>query len=142
MLHVIAAALDGFVSDLQTWLYVDVVQPLLFKVGLMGYDEDTYDALYWVIVGALQVVAMYVLLRPLEALRPVERWANRKEVRVDVIYTLIAKLGIFSLFFFFALRPLFDNVQAWLRLHGIANVNLDYLCRASRPGRSSRSRST
>lgn len=41
MLHVIAAALDGFVSDLQTWLYVDIVQPLLFKVGLMGYDEDT-----------------------------------------------------------------------------------------------------
>ncbi|AIO65785.1 sterol desaturase family protein [Burkholderia oklahomensis] len=127
MLHMIVAALDGFVSDLQTWLYVDVVQPVMFKVGLMDYDEDTYDALYWVIVGALQVVAMYVLLRPLEALRPVEQWANRKEARVDVIYTLIAKLGIFNLFFFFAMQPLFDNFQAWLRLFGISNVNLDYL---------------
>ena len=48
MLHLI----DAFVSDIQTWLYVDVVQPLLFKFNLMDYDEDTYDALYWVIIGA------------------------------------------------------------------------------------------
>ena len=64
----IATALDGFVSNLHTWLYVDVVQPLMYRFDLMDYDEDTYDALYWVIVGALlQVVVMYVLLRPLEA---------------------------------------------------------------------------
>lgn len=106
MLHLI----DTFVSDIQTWLYIDVVQPLLFRFNLMDYDEDTYDALYWVIVGALQIVAMFVLLRPLEALRPVERWKDRGAVRVDVIYTLIAKLGIYSLFFFFALQPLFDKV--------------------------------
>ena len=59
MLHLI----DAFVSDIQAWLYVDVVQPLLFKFNLMDYDEDTYDALYWVIVGALQMVLMFVLLR-------------------------------------------------------------------------------
>lgn len=123
MLHLI----DTFVSDIQTWLYIDVVQPLLFRFNLMDYDEDTYDALYWVIVGALQIVAMFVLLRPLEALRPVERWKDRGAVRVDVIYTLIAKLGIYSLFFFFALQPLFDKVQGWLRLHGVANLNLDTL---------------
>ncbi len=127
MLHMIAAALDGFVSNLQTWLYVDVVQPLMYRFDLMDYDEDTYDALYWVIVGALQVVVMYVLLRPLEAWRPIEAWRNRKEARVDILYTLIAKLGIFSLFFFFAMQPLFDNFQAWLRLQGVANYNLDSL---------------
>ena len=123
MLHLI----DTFVSDIQTWLYIDVVHPLLFRFNLMDYDEDTYDALYWVIVGALQIVAMFVLLRPLEALRPVERWKDRGAVRVYVIYTLIAKLGIYSLFFFFALQPLFDKVQGWLRLHGVANLNLDTL---------------
>ena len=95
-----------------------------FKFNLMDYDEDT-DALYWVIVGALQMVLMFVLLRPLEALLPVERWTNRRAVRVDVIYTAIAKLGIYSLFFFFALQPLFDNFQACC-LHGVANLNLDY----------------
>ena len=39
---------------------------------------------------------------------------------------LIAKLGIFSLFFF-AIQPLFDNFQTWLRLKGVANYNLDAL---------------
>lgn len=37
MLHLI----DTFVSDIQTWLYIDVVQPLLFRFNLMDYDEDT-----------------------------------------------------------------------------------------------------
>ena len=96
---------------MQTLLYVDVVQPLLFRFDLMDYDEDTYDSLYWVIVGVVEVLAMYAVLRPLEALRPVEQWQNRKAVRVDVIYTWIAKLGILNLFFFFALQPFFDTCR-------------------------------
>jgi sterol desaturase/sphingolipid hydroxylase (fatty acid hydroxylase superfamily) len=127
MLHAIVASLDGLVSSLQTWLFVDVVQPLLFKFGWMDYDEDTYDALYPVIVGLLTIVAMYGLLRPLEALRPVERWENRKALRVDVLYTWVTKLGLFNLFFFVAFQPIFANSQVWLRYHGIANVNLDTL---------------
>ena len=127
MFHLIASSLDSFVSSIQTLLYVDVVQPLLFHFNLMDYDEDTYDSLYWVIVGVLEVCAMYALLRPLEALRPVEQWKDRKAVRVDVLYTWIAKLGILNLFFFFALQPFFDSVQGWLRLQGIANIELDNL---------------
>lgn len=127
MLHWIVSSLDTLVSSLQTWLFMDVVQPLLFKFGWMDYDEDTYDALYPVIVGFLTIVSMYVLLRPLEALRPVERWNDRKAVRVDVFYTWIAKLGLFNLFFFVAFQPIFDRSQVWLRYHGIANVNLDTL---------------
>jgi sterol desaturase/sphingolipid hydroxylase (fatty acid hydroxylase superfamily) len=127
MLHLIVASLDSLVSSLQTWAYVDVIQPLLFKFGWMDYDEDTYDALYPVIVGFLTIIAMYALLRPLEALRPVERWENRKAVRVDVFYTWLSKLGLFNLFFFVAFQPLFDRTQVWLRYHGIANTNLDTL---------------
>lgn len=112
---------------LQTMLYVDVVQPFLFKIGLMGYDEDTYDALYWVIVGVIEVCVMYAILRPLEALRPAEQWPDRKGVRVDVLYTWLVKLGILNLFFFFAFQPFFDGFQGWLRLHNIANIDLDNL---------------
>ena len=71
MFHLIFSSLDNFVSTVQTLLYVDVVQPLLFRFNLMDYDEDTYDSLYWVIVGVFEVLAMYAILRPLEALRPV-----------------------------------------------------------------------
>jgi sterol desaturase/sphingolipid hydroxylase (fatty acid hydroxylase superfamily) len=127
MFHSILSLLDNIVSTLQTLVYVDVVQPFLFKVGLMDRDEDTFDALYWVIVGVLEVAVMYAILRPLEALRPAETWPDRKAVRVDVIYTWIVKLGILNLFFFFTFQPFFDNVQGWLRLHNIANVDLDNL---------------
>ncbi|HEV3105192.1 MAG TPA: sterol desaturase family protein [Trinickia sp.] len=126
MIHLISL-LDSAVAAVQTWAYVDIVQPLLFKLGWMDYDEDAYDALYPVIIGFFTIVAMYVLLRPLEALRPVERWENRKAVRVDVLYTWISKLGLFNLFFFFAFQPIFDNTQVWLRYHDIANIDLDNL---------------
>jgi sterol desaturase/sphingolipid hydroxylase (fatty acid hydroxylase superfamily) len=127
MFHFIFTTLDSFVSTLQTLLYVDVVQPILFKIGLMNYDEDTFDALYWVIVGVLEVLVMYALLRPLEALRPAEKWRDRKGVRVDALYTWIVKLGILNLFFFFTFQPVFDGLQGWLRVHNIANINLDNL---------------
>lgn len=72
MIDTLISQLDNGVSWLQTLVYVDVVQPFFYKFGLMGYDEDTYDALYWVIVGVLEILATYALLRPLEALRPAE----------------------------------------------------------------------
>jgi len=127
MFQSIFSMFDNAVSTMQTLLYVDVVQPFLFKAGLMDYDEDTFDALYWVIVGVLEVLVMYVILRPLEAWRPAEKWEDRKGVRVDALYTWIVKLGILNLFFFFTFQPLFDSFQGWLRLHGIANIDLDNL---------------
>jgi sterol desaturase/sphingolipid hydroxylase (fatty acid hydroxylase superfamily) len=127
MLHSVLSNLDALVSAIQTALYVDVIQPLLFKFGMMDYDEDTYDALYWVIIGVFEVIAMYAVLRPLEALRPAERWTDRKAVRADVIYTWVTKLGILNLLFFFALQPWFDHLQGWLHLHGIATLDLDRL---------------
>ena len=121
MLHSILASLDGVVSALQTWAYIHVVQPLLFRFGWMDYDEDSYDALYPVIVGLLTIGATYALLRPLE------RWENRRSVRVDVLYTAISKLGVFNLLFFLGFQPFFADLQVWLRYRGIANVDLDHL---------------
>ena len=125
MIHEIVSQLDNMVSALQTLLYVDVVQPIMFKVGLMDYDEDTYDMLYWVIVGVLEIALTYVVLRPLEALRPIEQWQDRKAVRADVAYTWIAKLGLINLLFFFLLQPAFFAMQSWMTVHRIPSIDLD-----------------
>jgi sterol desaturase/sphingolipid hydroxylase (fatty acid hydroxylase superfamily) len=127
MFHEIVAQLDNMVSALQTLLYVDVVQPFFYRFGLMGYDEDTYDALYWVIFGVLEIVVMYLALRPLEALRPIELWQDRKALRADVIYTWIIKLGIINIAFFFMLQPLFFHWQSLISIYDIPNVNIDGL---------------
>lgn len=117
--------IDNAISALQTLLYVDVVQPVFYRFGWMGYDEDTYDALYWLLIGVLQIGTAYLLLRPLEAWRPAEVWADRRRVRVDILYTWIAKLGVINLAFFFVLQPVFDRLQSLMVLHGIPNLQLD-----------------
>ncbi|WP_322007721.1 sterol desaturase family protein [Paraburkholderia tropica] len=123
----LASGADDCVSWLQTLVYVNVLQPLLFRFGLMNVDEDAFDALYWVIVGVLEVGVMYALLRPLEALMPAEKWQDRKGVGVDAVYTWITRLGILNLLFFFAMQPVFDRAQGWLRLHGVMSVDIDNL---------------
>ncbi|HEY0293717.1 MAG TPA: sterol desaturase family protein [Bordetella sp.] len=121
------AMIDNAISAMQTWLFVDLIQPAMFQLGLMGYDEDTYDALYWVLVGVLQVVASYALLRPLEAWRPVEAWRDRAQTRPDILYTWIAKLGLINTAFFFLLQPLFNHLQSLVSVHGVPNIDLDRL---------------
>jgi sterol desaturase/sphingolipid hydroxylase (fatty acid hydroxylase superfamily) len=127
MLHSLLALLDNAIGAVQTVVYTELVQPVLFRFDLMDYDEDTYDALYWVLIGLAQIVVMYTVLRPLEAWRPVERWADRRAVRADILYTFVSKLGILNVGFILLLQPLFDALQSWLRLHGFATLNLDDL---------------
>ena len=127
MIHGMMTQLDGAVSALHTLLYVDVAQPVFYRLGLMRYGEDTFDALYGVIVGVLEILLTYMLLRPLEALRPIEAWSDRKALRADVIYTWIAKLGILNLAFFVALQPLFDHLQGLMSIYNVPSIDLDNL---------------
>lgn len=126
-MHAVLAFFDNLIGTLQTAAYVDVLQPLLFRLGWISYDEDLYDALYWVIVACIEIVAMYAVLRPLEALWPAERWQDRRAVRVDVFYTWLGRLGILNLLFFFVLQPGFDAAHGWFAMHGISNFDLDRL---------------
>ncbi|SDV47595.1 sterol desaturase family protein [Chitinasiproducens palmae] len=119
------AVFNNLIGGAQTWLFVDVLQPVLFHFGWMGYDEELYDGLYWVIVGFVAIVGMYAILRPLEALWPAERWQNRRAVRVDVFYTWITRLGLLNLFFFFCLQPAFDRLHNWMTMRGMPSFDLD-----------------
>lgn len=127
MIQDVLSFIDNGISAVQTLIYVDVIQPTLFHFGWMGYDDDIYDALYWVLIGVLQIGLTYALLRPLEALRPLEQWSNRKAVRADVIYTWIAKLGILNLLFFVVLQPVFNGLQSQMVIHGLPALDLDGL---------------
>jgi sterol desaturase/sphingolipid hydroxylase (fatty acid hydroxylase superfamily) len=127
MIDTLISQLDNGISWLQTLIYVDVFQPIFYKVGLMGYDDDTYDALYWMIIGVLEIVVTYALLRPLEALRPIEPWADRKALRSDVWYTWIAKLGILNIVFFFLFQPAFNHWQSLMTIYDIPNIDVDSL---------------
>ncbi|GAO20628.1 fatty acid hydroxylase [Alicycliphilus sp. B1] len=111
----------------QQWLFEAVVQPALFALGLANVLEDAYVATGWLLVGLLQLLVMLALIGPLERWRPVEPLQDRAAVRVDVIYTLIHRLGLFRLALFFMAEPLWDGLFGMLRTHGWRTFQLDAL---------------
>ena len=118
-------ALGNAFNLLHGWLFQTVVEPLLFRFDGSAIMEQAYTGVELFLLGALQITVLYALLRPLEAMWPAERWSDRRAVRVDVLYTFLHRLGLFSLVVFFALDPLFDALTGWLRLKGFSDFNLD-----------------
>ncbi|MEJ6001702.1 sterol desaturase family protein [Paucibacter soli] len=108
-------------------LFETLVQPLVFGIGLGNLLEDAYDATGWLLVGLLQIAVMLLLIRALERWRPVEPLGDSAAVRVDMLYTLIHRLGLFRLVMFFSLDPLLDGVSGQLRLAGLPTWQLDAL---------------
>ena len=56
----------------QQLLFEQVVQPLLFELGLASVMEDGFVATGWLLVGLVQIALMLTLMRALERWRPVE----------------------------------------------------------------------
>lgn len=119
--------MEALVSDLQSVLFQQFVLPLLYALGLTEYAESAFDAVEGLLLGAVQIAIALALFTPLERWRPVERWANRREARIDVIYTLLQRLGVVPFFLFLALAPFFQALEAWLRLQGFAPLDLEAL---------------
>lgn len=118
------SAVDLFAA-VHGWVFMTIVEPILFKLDGAGIMEQAYDGTEFFLLGLLQIALLYAVLRPLEALWPAERWADRRGVFVDVLYTYLHRLGLFSLALFFVLDPAIDQLAGFLRLEGISNFNLD-----------------
>jgi sterol desaturase/sphingolipid hydroxylase (fatty acid hydroxylase superfamily) len=79
------------------------------------------------LVGLLQIVVLLLLIGPLQRWRPVEAMTDKTAIRVDMLYTVIHRLGLFKLVMFFTLEPLWDDVFGELRVLGIGTFHLDQL---------------
>lgn len=122
---------SAFVGELfgraQQALFEGLVQPLMYGAGLGNLLEDGYTATGWLLVGGLQIAVMLIVFRALERWRPVEAVTDRAAVRIDVIYTLIHRLGLFRVALFFSLDPLWDTLVGGLRVLGLPAWSLDGL---------------
>jgi sterol desaturase/sphingolipid hydroxylase (fatty acid hydroxylase superfamily) len=122
--------MDFFVDAFDTahqWLFETLVQPLAFALGLGNRLEDAYSGTGWLLVGLLQLLVMLAIIAPLQRWRPVEPVRDRPAIRVDVIYTLIHRLGLVRLVLFFTLMPLLDDLIGQLRVLGLPTFHLDQL---------------
>ncbi|TFW34207.1 sterol desaturase family protein [Massilia horti] len=118
--------IDWF-SWAQGWLFESLVEPFLYHAGLGEYIEDAFEGVEWFLTGVCELAALYLVLRPLEALIPAQKLGNRYARLNDFIYTVIHRLGLFSVAVFFTLDPLLDRVAGLLRLEGVHPFNLESL---------------
>jgi len=119
-------ALEAF-GLVQQGLFEQLVQPLMFALGLGHLLEDGYRGTGWLLVGGLQIVVLVTVIGTLQRWRPVEPVTDRHAVRVDVLYTLVHRLGLFRLAMFFTLEPLVWELVGELRLFGFQPWQLDGL---------------
>lgn len=120
-------ALAAVATALASAVFERVVLPVVYGLGLMLYVEDAYAATVAAVLGVGQLVLALAVLRPLEWAIPAERWADRRAVRPDVIYTLLDRLGLTTLLFFVTLRPLADRLEAAARRTGYIPPQLEDL---------------
>jgi sterol desaturase/sphingolipid hydroxylase (fatty acid hydroxylase superfamily) len=109
------------------WLEDHVVMPLLYQVGLMQWEEIAFGWSLFAVYGAAQVVVTYLVCLPLERWRPLERWPDRQSVGVDVLYTVIARVGLLPLLTFVLFYQLQVAVTGWLTDHGYIPPTLEGL---------------
>ncbi len=127
-------AVSAAFGHVQQALFEGAVQPLLFHLGLASWLEDGFRGTGWLLVGLLQLGVMLTLFHALERWRPVEAVTDRAAVRVDVVYTLIHRLGLFRLVLFLSLEPLWLALMGQWRLAGGGSWQLEDGLNAIQPG--------
>ena len=117
---------DLFASA-QQWLFEALIGPAAFRLGLGNLLEDGFTATGWLLVGLMQIAVLLLVIAPLERLWPVEPLRDRHAVGIDVLYTLIHRLGLFKLIMFFSVEGWLTSGIGWLRAHGLPTLQIDQL---------------
>lgn len=120
-------AVFALIDPLQGWLFEALVLPALYAGGGMAYADDAVQATGIFLLGVFEIGLVYVLLRPLEALYPLEVWRDRRALRVDVLYTFLQRAGVLPLLLFLLLQAPLTALEGWLHLAGYVAPNLEDL---------------
>jgi sterol desaturase/sphingolipid hydroxylase (fatty acid hydroxylase superfamily) len=100
------------------WIQGHVLIPLLYQFGWMEWEDMSYGWALFAMYGAVQVALTFAICLPLERLRPVERWPDRKAIVVDMFYTVLSRVGILPIFTFVLFYSVQVSVNGWLVDHG------------------------
>jgi sterol desaturase/sphingolipid hydroxylase (fatty acid hydroxylase superfamily) len=101
--------IDRFFSTIAGNIDQYAILPVLYQFGWMRWEELSFDWALICVYGMFAVLITYAICWPLEAAFPIERWPNKKAVVVDMIYTIISRVGvvpIVSFLLFYQLQTL------------------------------------
>ena len=95
------------------WVQENLLVPLLYALDLMRWEDIAFGWALFAVYGAVQVVLTFAICLPLERWRPVEHWPDSQAVLVDVIYTVVSRVGLLPIITF----VLFYRIQ--VELNGV-----------------------
>ncbi len=109
------------------WIHETVLLPLLWHAGLMQWEDTAFMWALFATYGVLQVAINTLICVPAERFMPLVRWKRSETVGMDVVYTLIARIGVFPLITFFGFYWTQTALNGWLAEHGYIPPTLDTL---------------
>lgn len=119
--------LDRLFSNIAGMMDQYLVVPILYHFNWMAWDDLAFDWCLICVYGLFAVMVTYAVCVPLELWRPVEHWPSKKNIVVDVFYTLLNRVGVVPIVTF----VLFYQIQSWstglLVDHGFIPPTLDSL---------------
>ena len=104
------------------------VLPIVHALGLGGYAEQAFDGTEVFLIGAIEITLLAAVLGAVEKLRPVEAQIDdvaTSAKKIDVIYTMLHRLGFVPLLMFLLLVPIVDAIDGSLRMHDIIPFKLE-----------------
>ena len=109
------------------WLQEAVLLPGLYALDMMEWEEVSFGWALFACYGFAQVVITFAVCLPLERWRPVEHWPDQKAVWVDVLYTMISRVGVLPLVTFVLFYQLQVGLNGWMTDHGWVPPTLERL---------------
>ena len=100
------------------WLQEHAVIPLLYQFDLMEWEDIGFGWALFAVYGVAQVIITLAICMPLERWRPVERWPDNRAVMVDILYTLISRIGLLPLITFVVFYQVQMDINGWLTDQG------------------------
>ena len=117
--------LDDLHTRLTGWIFETLLQPVLYATDLMNIADEILEWVDFSLFSIFGMLVIYAVCRPLEAWRPVEPVTDRRAIRTDIIYTLLARLGIFPLLAFIFLAAIQRQLEGLLAVTGFVAPTLE-----------------
>ena len=109
------------------WLQEHAVLPAMYQLGVMQWEEWSFGWSLFAVYGAAQVVAALTICWPLEHFWPIERWQSHKSEWVDVLYTMLNRVGFLPLITFVLFTQIQMSINGWLADQGLVAPTLERL---------------
>ncbi len=118
-------ALTALFAALHGHVFETGVLPVVHALGMGGYAEQAFDGTEFFLIGAIEITLLAVFFGIAEKLYPAEVQIDESARRVDMIYTMLHRLGFVPLLMFLLLVPIVDALDGEMRMRDIIPWKLE-----------------